>query len=376
MNIAFDARSINWSKGTGIGTYTEKILKNMIASNPDFFFQLYWSESGYENFSFDNTQIMMTSKRHHRFFDQYYIPANLKMKHSEIYHVPQNGIGLSEFISCKKIVTIHDLIPYIMPETVGKGYLLKFLSQIPQVIGISDAIITVSNYSKKDILKFFPIDEDKIFVTPLAADESFKPLDKEKCRAKLKSKYNISKAYILYLGGFSPRKNIKSLITAFSKILKKLPKEYVLVLVGEINIEGNSLLKLISTLNIEDKVILTGKVPEDDLPLLYNGCDLFVYPSLYEGFGLPPLEAMSCGVPVITSFVSSIPEVTGDSCLLINPNDTSELSMAMEKILSDENFSTILCEKGLLRASNFSWKKTAEATINVYKNLVQKSASF
>jgi glycosyltransferase involved in cell wall biosynthesis len=370
MNIAFDARGVNWYKGTGIGTYTEKILKNMIADNADMFFELYWSGSDYENFSFGNTQIMMTSKKHHKFFDQYYIPTNVKIKQSEIYHVPQNGIGLSQFISCKKVVTIHDLIPYMMPETVGKGYLLKFLSQIPQVIGISDAIITVSNCSKRDILKFFPIDENKIFVTPLAADESFKPLDKEKCRASLKSKYNINKPYVLYLGGFSPRKNVEVLITAFSKILNKLPKEYVLVLVGECNVEGNSLLKLISTLNIEDKVILTGKVPESDLPLLYNGCELFAYPSLYEGFGLPPLEAMNCGVPVITSLVSSIPEVTGDSCLLINPYNLSELVEAMEKVLSDNSFSNMLCEKGLLRASNFSWKKTAEATVNVYKNLV------
>lgn len=370
MNIAFDARGINWYKGTGIGTYTQKVLKNMIAYHKDIFFEIYWSGPGYEEFSFDNTQIMMTSKRHQRFFDQYYIPSNVKMKHSDIYHVPQNGIGLSEWVDCKKIVTIHDLIPYIMPETVGNGYLLKFLNQIPQVIGISDAIITVSDCSKRDILKFFPIDESKIFVIPLAADESFKPLDKEKCRSKLKSKYNINKPYILNVGGFSPRKNVAALINSFSKIIKKLPKEYVLVLVGEYSAEGGDLLKLIKTLNIEDKVILTGKVPETDLPLLYNGCELFVYPSLYEGFGLPPLEAMSCGVPVITSLTSSIPEVTGDSCLLIDTYDTTKLPEAMEKVLSDENFSTKLCEKELLRASHFSWKKTADATINVYKALV------
>lgn len=371
MNIAFDARGINWYKGTGIGTYTEKILKNMITNHKDIFFELYWSGSGYEDFSFDNTQIMMTSKRHQRFFDQYYIPSNVKMKQSEIYHVPQNGIGICEWIECKKIVTIHDLIPYIMPETVGNGYLMKFLNQIPQIIGLSDAIITVSDCSKKDILKFFPIDESKIFVIPLAADENFKPLDKEKCRSELASKYNINKPYILYIGGFSSRKNVAALITAFSKLIKKLPKEYVLVLVGDYNAEGNSLLKLISTLNIEDKVILTGKVPETDLPILYNGSKLFVYPSVYEGFGLPPLEAMSCGVPVITSRTSSIPEVTGDSCILIDSyDDTSKLLDSMEKVLCDESFSTLLSEKGLLRASNFSWEKAAEATINVYKALL------
>ena len=131
----------------------------------------------------------MTSKRHQRFFEDHYFPENIAKENIDIYHMPQNGIGFSENIPCKKIVTIHDLIPYVMPETVGKGYLLKFLKEMPLIIEGSNGIITVSQFSKQDILKFFPIDASKIFVTPLAADKKYTPLDKNYCKTFLKDMF-------------------------------------------------------------------------------------------------------------------------------------------------------------------------------------------
>ncbi|MCY6369889.1 glycosyltransferase family 4 protein [Clostridium ganghwense] len=366
MKIAIDARGINWYRGTGIGTYTENIVKNLIDIDKKDYFHLYWSGKNFEDLNRENSNIIMTSRKHQRFFQQHYFPYDLIRENIDIYHVPQNGIGLNEEIKCKKVITIHDLIPYLMPETVGKGYLLKFLKEVPYIIQNADGIITVSEYSKKDILKFFPIDESKIFVTPLAADNIYKPLNKELCLTSLKETYNIKTPFILYIGGFSPRKNVTSLIKSFTKLSPHFDKDYSLVIVGAKKDLGDYLNN--KYLN-SSKIVFTGFVPQDILPLFYNGCEVFVYPSLYEGFGLPPLEAMSCGTPVITSNLTSIPEVVEDSGILINPYDENELTKSIEKVLNDTVLRKTLSEKGLNRSSMFSWIKTSQATLEAYKKI-------
>lgn len=371
MRIAIDARGVNWYKGTGIGTYTDKVLSQLLNIDKENYYHIYWSGEDYDRFSYANSKIIMTSKKHHRFFQQNYMPANLLKEKIDLYHVPQNGIGLWEKIQCKKVITVHDLIPYIMPETVGKGYLLKFLKDVPNILQSADGIITVSEWSKKDILKFFPIDEDKIFVTPLAADLKYKPIDRQWCRYILEKKINIKKPFILYIGGFSPRKNVRSLIMAFSKVYKDLNKDYNLVIVGSLKDEGKCLKELSQKLGIDSQVIFTGFVEEDLLPILYNGSELFVYPSFYEGFGLPPLEAMSCGTPVLTSNVSSIPEVVGDAGILIDPYDTSNLIESLANTLNNEPLKNQLSIAGLKRASRFSWQKTAKETLITYEQIMK-----
>jgi glycosyltransferase involved in cell wall biosynthesis len=371
MRVAIDARGINWYKGTGIGTYTDNILSQLLNIDQENYYHIYWSGDDYERLNSQNSKIIMTSKKHHRFFQQNYIPSNLLKEKIDVYHVPQNGIGLCDNIPCKKVITVHDLIPYIMPETVGKGYLLKFLKEVPEIIENTDAIITVSNWSKRDILKFFPIEEDKVFVTPLATDMKYRPLDREWCRYMIEKKMNIKKPFILYIGGFSPRKNVRSLIMAFSKVYHDLNKDYVLVITGSLRDEGNSLKELCDNLQVTSQVIFTGFVEDDMLPILYNGAELFVYPSYYEGFGLPPLEAMSCGTPVITSNVSSIPEVVGDAGILIDPYDTTNLMEALVNTLNDEKLKVQLSQAGLSRASQYSWKRTAAETLDVYKKIIE-----
>lgn len=371
MKIFFDARGINWYKGTGIGTYTENLLRQLLLLSTDDIYNIYWSGIDYSKFKFSNSNITLTSKKHHNFFEKFYIPMDIQRRSGDIYHVPQNGIGLDPCIECKKVITIHDLIPYILPETVGKGYLLKFLSAMPMAIDSSDAILTVSEWSKKDILRLFPINEDKIHVTPLSADTIYKPMDKEKCKHIVKNMFNISKPFILYLGGFSPRKNVKGLIIAFDKIFSKLDKEYDLVVVGDNKDQYGSIFELSKNLSCSSNIIFTGYIDNNVLPVFYNACEAFVYPSLYEGFGLPPLEAMSCGTPVIAANTSSIPEVVGDAGILINPLNMDELINAMEMVLCNETIKTELKDKSIKRASMFSWKNTAEKTLEVYKKITR-----
>lgn len=371
MRIAFDARGANWYKGTGIGTYTENLLKNLITADDSNQYTIYWSGENYLQYKKSNTSIKMASKKYHRFFEEYYFPNDIKKNSIDIYHISQNGIGMSEKLNCLKIVTIHDLIPYIMPETVGKGYLMKFLKDMPNIIEMADAIITVSECSKNDILRFFPVNPEKIFVTPLSANEDYKPLNKNMCREYLYNKYKIDAPFILYIGGFSPRKNVRSLINAYEMLVKEAGISEKLVICGAKRDELEKIISLSTKTSVSSKIIFTDYVPEHDLPIFYSGSEVFVYPSLYEGFGLPPLEAMSCGTPVITSNVSSIPEVTKDSALLINPNDTELLARSIHAVLTNNNLSLTLSKKGFSRSLSFSWEKTAEKTLKVYEKLYE-----
>ncbi len=369
MKIAIDSRGINWYRGTGIGTYTDNLVSNLINIS-DHNFRLYWSENNYSNFKKNNVDIIYTSKKHSRFFNNVYIPYDLNKSHVDIYHIPQNGIGLetNSHNSYNKIITIHDLIPYILPETVGKGYLRKFLEDVPSIISASDAIITVSECSKKDILRFFPTAEGKVYVTPLAADKIYKPLNKEKCKNFLKNKYKIDKNFILYIGGFSQRKNVRALIHSFIKAQKWLNDDYYLVLGGARKDNGNSLYQEFGIEN--NQILFTGYLPTKELPIFYNAAELFAYPSLYEGFGLPPLEAMCCGTPVITSNISSIPEVVANAGILINPFDHYEIEKNIIKILNNKELKEELIEKSLKRAAEFKWIKTAEKTLQIYDKVL------
>ncbi|WP_297422663.1 glycosyltransferase family 1 protein [Clostridium sp.] len=370
MKIAIDARSATLHQGTGIGTYTNNLISEILSLDSKDDYTLFCSGKFNSNFNKKNTKIVYSSGRHGGFYEKCYIPNALNKLHTDLYHIPQNGIGFDFDTKIPTIVTIHDLIPYVMPETVGKGYLERFLKDMPNIISNSCGILTVSEYSKKDILKFFSFyPEDKIFVTPLAANDNYKPLNKDKCKFYVNQNFGVKDPYILYIGGFSLRKNVLGLIKAFSKVHKDLNKPYKLLLGGPLKDEGEKLFTFVKENNLQEEVIFCGYLEDDILPVLYSGCDAFVYPSFYEGFGLPPLEAMNCKAPVITSTLTSIPEVTGDAAILINPHNINELEEALVTLLNDENLKSILSEKGYKRSLEFTWNKTADNTLKAYKSI-------
>ncbi|MGG5462868.1 glycosyltransferase family 4 protein [Clostridium sp. B9] len=374
MRTLIDARGATWYRGTGIGTYTYNLLKNILEIDKNSFFDLICSGEKIEEFDLPNTKLIMSSRKHQRFFEDYYIPSYGINENIDLLHLPQNGIGLNSDGKYGKLVTIHDLIPYILPETVGKGYLKKFLQSMPEIIDNSTGIVTVSEYSKKDILRFFPhFPAENIFVTPLAANESFKPLDKEKCLFDVNNRFNFSGHFIMYIGGFSLRKNVKGLVDAFNEIHKNINPYYKLLIVGGLRDEGLRLKAYTESLPIADKVIFTGFIEDEYLPTLYNATDLFVYPSLYEGFGLPPLEAISCKTAVVTSNITSIPEVVPFKEVLVDPNNKSELALRIENLLNDENLRNRIESLCYERSKEFTWRKTAENTLDVYKKVIEIS---
>lgn len=372
MKIGIDGRAAEWYRGTGIGTYTYQLISNLNKID---------SLNDYLLFSPDNLNIKDLNKNftlkkidkntNENFWENIRIPNILTNTNIDLYHIPQNGVGLSSNISCKKTITLHDIIPLRMPETVSDRYLKIFNEEMPQIIENCDGIITVSEFSKEDISKEFNYPKEKIFVTPLAAEEIYKPLGKSNCQNILRKKYNIDKNFVLYVGGFSPRKNILGLIEAFSLLPTSLKDNIYLVITGNKGISYERYLNRARELNIEDKVIFTGFIPLEDLPIFYNACETLVYPSFYEGFGLPPLEAMACGVPVIASNRTSLPEVCKDSALLINPSDVQEISDKITRVLSDSFLKLSMVNQSLRTSKTFSFEKTAIQTLAAYETIVK-----
>lgn len=371
MKICIDARGANMYSGTGIGTYTDNLVRNILSIDKTNEYMLFWCGENYESLKDKNSKIILTGEKNNSFWLKSYIPTLVNNSDVNIFHVTQNGIDMPDICNKTKIVTtIHDLIPYTLPETVGKGYKKKFLSQMPFILDRSDAIITVSHYSKKDILKYFDLDPEKIFVTHLATDKIFRPMNISFCKTFIKEKYNINDDFILYLGGFSERKNVAGVIKAYAKVKKDL-QNTKLTIIGSPREEYKVLNDLITKYKLENDVIFTGFVPLNELPIFYNAALTFVYPSFYEGFGLPPLECMSCGTPVITSNTTSIPEIVKGCAITINPSDIDDLAAAIFEVLTDSDLYNMLTLNGLNRAKQFSWKSTAENTIEVYKNIFQ-----
>lgn len=264
------------------------------------------------------------------------------------------------------IMTIHDLTPFVTPAESKCGRSLVYRLFLPKTLTTVDRIIVDSQNTKKDLIKYFKVKEDKIEVVYLAANSQYKVVGSRQIE-DVQRKYALNYPFILYVGTLEPRKNIPTLIRAFAK-LKKQGIDHKLIIAGGKGWKYQSIFTLIEELQLHKDVVFLGYVSDEDLPALYNAADLFVYPSFYEGFGLPPLEAMACGTPVITSNTSSLPEVIGDAGIMVDPYDSNRLAEAMHEVLTNEAVHTDLQKKGINQANLFNWKKCAQQTYSVYAN--------
>ncbi len=372
MRIGIDGRAAKWYRGTGIGTYTHELISNLNSIDSENNYLVFLPDGSTLNNLNSNFKIKsINHSPNDNFWDEVSVPNILDNSKIDIYHVPQNGVGLSENINCTKVITLHDIIPLKMPETVSNRYLNIFNNVLPNLVPECQGIITVSQFSKDDIANEFNFPKEKIYVTPLAAEKIYKPLSKSKCKKIIKDKYSISDNFILYVGGFSPRKNILGLIESFSLIPPKKRKNLKLVITGRKGLSYPKYKQRAETLKVAEDVLFTGFIPLEDMPIFYNSAELLVYPSFYEGFGLPPLEAMACGTPVIASNVTSLPEVCSDSALLIDPNNIDELSYSIQRVLNDSMLMINMVKSGLNKSSSFSWQKTALNTVNAYNDILK-----
>lgn len=370
MIIGIDGRAAKWYRGTGIGTYTYQLISNLNKVDSKNNYSIFLPEGSAlnlgDNFSVESVKAMSNNN----FWEEVQVPNIFNSDTTDLYHVPQNGVGLSSKINCPTVITLHDIIPLKMPETVSDRYLKIFNEKLPEIISNCSGIITVSEFSKKDISKEFGFPESKILVTHLAAEEIYKPLNKRNCKRILESEYGIKDKFILYVGGFSPRKNIIGLIESFSLLNNEIKNNLKLIITGKKGLSYDIYKKRAEDLKISDSVIFTDFIPLEKLPIFYNASQLLVYPSFYEGFGLPPLEAMACGTPVISSNITSLPEVCNNSALLVNPYDVIELSISIEKVINDNVLRENMINSGFITSSSFSWKKTALKTIHSYKKII------
>ncbi len=266
----------------------------------------------------------------------------------------------------KLIVTVHDIAPVVLSKIHSIIMNFHFKVPLPVLLKNSTHIIVPSHSTKRDLLEYLISDSSKIVVIPMGIDTSkFYP---RKSTNKIKQKYDINYPLILYAGTENPRKNLERLIIAYNKISHEIPHR--LVLVGPIT--QKTIIKILRKHNIPKDILkritLLGYLPDEELPYLYTLADVFVYPSLYEGFGFPPLEAMACGTPVVTSNISSIPEVVGKAAVLVNPLNTDEIAFGILRILEDRKLRKRLVHFGRRYVKKYSWKKTADKTEKVYKN--------
>jgi glycosyltransferase involved in cell wall biosynthesis len=267
---------------------------------------------------------------------------------------------------CKSILTIHDLAFEYFPECYPKESLSYFKRWIPRAVHNTDRIIAVSENTKSDLVRLYNIRPEKIKVIHNGINMKIMKITTEERLWRRLEDLRIPKQYILTLSTLEPRKNIPVLLKAFQLLKEKHRIEHKLVIGGGGGWLYAKVFEAVRGLELENDVVFTGYVSNEDLPYIYSGASLFVYPSLYEGFGFPPLEAMQCGVPTICSNTSSLPEVVGDGAITFDPKDPKDLAKKILDLLTDTALRTTLSLKGIKRAKRFTWERTVKETYDLY----------
>lgn len=289
----------------------------------------------------------------------------------DVLHVSYNA-PLRVPKRCALVVTIHDISFEENPQWFPRKLRALLKWSVPRSARMARRVTTDTECAKDDLVRLYDLPPKKIVVTPYAAHARFRPLRDEAGLNRVRAQYNTSDPFVLAVGNVQPRKNLARLMHAFARVQENLRLPHKLVIVGQPLWLAGDLLAQARALG--EHVVLTGYVPEPDLPLLYNAAQLFCYPSLYEGFGLPVLEAMACGTPVLTSNLSALPEVAGDAARMVNPYDEGELVRALSELLCDADARAQLRERGLARAKLFSWERTAKQTLCAYYDAVATRA--
>jgi len=299
------------------------------------------------------------------------LPLACRREQVDLLHCPRCAVPF--FASGPVVVTLHDLIPITHPETETRAAQLYWRLQIPIAARRASFIITDSEHARREIVEMFAVAETRIAVTPLGYPPAMDAPPEPARAAAVRSRYSLPDSYILYVGTIQPRKNLDTLIEAYARLRREGTALQKLVIVGRKGWLVESLFARISSLGLVDDVIFTGFVPDEELPDLYDGACLFVYLSLFEGFGLPPLEAMARGIPVVTSNTTSLPEVVGEAGITVSPRSLDEVVEGMGRVLTDAVLADQLRKAGKVRSRQFSWERTAQETLAIYRLLAAQA---
>lgn len=373
MLLAFDGTTIRGNK-TGVGYYTSRLLERLTRvggeSNPiDELLVLSNRAVGIPELP--RCRVVEEGRCFSRaVWMQAVLPRLLDHLRPDLCHFT-NFLG-PRFTATPYVVTFHDMTLELLPEchTWKKRLLTRALS--PEIARRARLIITPSHSAGNDLARLFSIPQGKIRVVAHAPDEQFRPRRDLESRGRIEKRYRIERPYLLYVGTLEPRKNLTRAATAFSRIASRFP-EHRFYLAGDLGWRPEHLLRALEGLPHRDRIVRLGYVAEEDLPALYSNAELFVYPSLYEGFGFPVVEAMSCGLPVLTSNTSSLVEVAEGAALLVDPHDTESMAEAMEGALSDRGLRESLRRAGIARALSFSWERSTFETVAVYEEALERN---
>lgn len=364
MNIAIDIREAVRSKKAGKGWYTYEIVKSLLENHPEDTFILYTDQPHlpWEHFSNVVQKFFPPSPLRWHFK----VLKDIKKTKPDIYFAPSSYI-IPSFAPkwLKVIATVHDLVAWLFPARHHlKATIIERIT-LPLAVKKITKFVAVSQNTKRDLQHFFKIPSEKIEVIPCGVGEQFETIGDKKNPIKK----NIPPKFILAVGTLEPRKNFITLIQAFAEVVKKHP-DYSLVIVGGKGWYFEKIFETVRKYDLEDSVIFAGYVDETNLPNYYNAATCFVFPSLYEGFGIPLLEAMKSGCPVITSNISSMPEVVGDAAIMINPSSAPEITQAIEKVITSPDLAKELSEKGRKQSEKFSWKISSESLHHTMQSMV------
>ncbi|MBN2090952.1 glycosyltransferase family 4 protein [candidate division KSB1 bacterium] len=365
MKICIDARKIT---DLGIGTYLQNILNQFCKIGTTHRFLLLFAPEMIEEFRqkypSPKFQLEIEEAPKYSIAELFTISNKIRRFKADIYHAPHYTVPL--FKIRPTIAIIHDLIHLKFPEYLTSSFARYYAKwMMKHAISTSDHIITISEWSKKDIIEFFKIPAEKITVVYGAVADSFRKLDDFFVKEFLYNQLKIDKPYLFYCGAFKPHKNLITLLKAFQKVDSVLCPYLVL---GGDDLESNPELKMqVALLDLNGRLITPGRLSIENLVQLYNGAVGFVFPSEYEGFGLPPLEAMQCGVPVISSNASCLPEVLGDAALYFEPKSAEQLTLQMNRLLTDTDLRQNLIQKGFNQVKKYSWQKSAQQILDIYQ---------
>ncbi|QQG49778.1 MAG: glycosyltransferase family 4 protein [Candidatus Berkelbacteria bacterium] len=354
MRIAVDTQT-TVGKKTGFGSYVSSLVNQLSLTDHD------------NDYCFIRPQTEADFSMPHRFWwDQVLFPREAKRAQADVLHQPCFSVPI--LYSGKTVVTIHDLISIIYGHNITFWSRQFFGKWMPYSYRWADHIIAISQHTKKDIIRLLRLPEEKITVIYEGVDERYHPKKSGSELTKFRERFKLTDCQvILHVGTLEPRKNLQFLIRAFAESRSRLKNPAKLVITGKRGWFYQPLFELVDELKLNDEVVFTDYVPDEELPTLYNAANVFAFPSLYEGFGLPPLEAMACGVPVLSSNSSSMPEIVGSGGILMPPTDAKAWTETLVSVLNSPSQQQELSERGINQAKKFTWKECAEATRAVYE---------